>query len=51
VIVGEAYENLAKDFLNKGGNAVDCPFDAGDYRYTGPVIDWSGEETRIVPPG
>lgn len=37
--VGSQYETLLAEFLLKGGDPSLCPFDAGDYKYEGPVLE------------
>lgn len=43
--VGSEYERLLADFVGLGGDREACPFDAGDYKYIGPLLE-GGE---IVP--
>jgi hypothetical protein len=35
---GEHYERLLADFIAKGGDPDQCPFDTEDYKYEGPVL-------------
>ena len=50
VLVGEAYDRLNQEFLGKGGDPSECPFDAGGYIYSGPRIDLPREELTVELP-
>jgi hypothetical protein len=47
--VGRDYPRLKLEFDRAGGDANDCPFDTGDYTYTGPSIRWVGGQPVITP--
>ena len=47
VVVGAAYDRLRQEFLDKGGDPRECPFDAGGYIYGGPRIDLPREEPTV----
>lgn len=48
-IVGTDYLRLLTEFDRADGDAEECPFDEGDYTYTGPSICWVGGQPVITP--